>query len=130
MAQLYRHFDGAGNLLYVGISLFALRRLAAHEVHAGLWGDVRTITITPYPNRNDAARAEVEAIRNEKPRFDQQHAANPVKPPVAAADLGKGLLKRLKGQGEAGASESDFKKRTTEVLTELKSLSSSNEEES
>jgi hypothetical protein len=31
MAQLYRHFDATGRLLYAGISLFTFRRLAAHE---------------------------------------------------------------------------------------------------
>jgi len=47
VAQLYRHFDATGRLLYVGISLFAFRRLAAHERNAGWWKDVRTVTITP-----------------------------------------------------------------------------------
>jgi hypothetical protein len=51
-----------------------------------------------------AARAEVEAIRNERPRWNQQHAEVPVKPPVADANAGKELLRRLQaGRRAVGA---------------------------
>jgi hypothetical protein len=58
-------YYAAGRLLYVGISLFAFRRLAAHERNAGWWKDVRTVTTTPpYRTRAEAAADEVEAIKN------------------------------------------------------------------
>src|SRR5271169_4147079 len=101
---LYRHYDGSGILLYVGISINALVRHAGHERHAGWWGTVRRIEITPYPNRAEAARAEIQAIREERPRWNQQHVepATKERPPVAADDAGKALFKRLQaGQRKA-----------------------------
>jgi hypothetical protein len=95
VAQLYRHFDATGRLLYVGISLFAFRRLAAHERNAGWWKDVRIVTITPpYRTRAEAAAAEIEAIKNEKPLYNQQHHPAPVEPPIAPAMAGA-LMRRL-----------------------------------
>jgi hypothetical protein len=97
VAQLYRHFDATGRLLYVGISLFAFRRLAAHERNAGWWKDVRTITITsPHRTRAEPAAAEVEAIKNEKPLYNQQHHPAPVAAPIADAMAGKALMRRVR----------------------------------
>jgi len=53
--QLYRHFNEAGELLYVGISMSAFRKLTAHEITAGWFPEIRTITITPYRTRAEAA---------------------------------------------------------------------------
>jgi hypothetical protein len=128
LVGLYRHFGGDGRLLYVGISLFALRRLAAHEREAGWWADVRTITIQPYGSRALAAAAEIEAIRVERPRWNQQHHPDPTPPPPSAAREREQFLRRLKAS-RAAAGESDFEKRMTEVLKELGKIPSNQNEE-
>jgi hypothetical protein len=81
MAQLYRHFDGDGRLLYVGISMSACPRSAGSRLTrftAGWFPRIRTITITPYPNWAGPAAAEIAAVRDEHPLFNQQHAEEPV----------------------------------------------------
>lgn len=119
MAQLYRHFDGDGVLLYVGISLFALRRLAAHERTCGWWATVRRIEIAPYRTRAEAAAAEIHAIKNERPRFNQQHHPEPVEPPVAPAMAGKALLRRLKARWKSGVPEEDGEDFRTRIEANL-----------
>jgi hypothetical protein len=124
VAQLYRHFDATGRLLYVGISLFAFRWLAAHERNAGWWKDVRTVTITPpYRTRAEAAAAEIEAIKNEKPLFNQQHHPAPVEPPIAPAMAGKALLRRLAAahrHGEVPGDGDGFQARIDNALALLR----------
>jgi len=129
MTQIYRHFSGDGTLLYVGISSSVSWRLLAHSRSAGWWKDVRTVTISaPFITRAEALAAEAEAIRTELSKFNQQHHPDPVKPPVAAGNLGKDLLKRLRaGQRAGGAVKPDFETRVSEALATLKP--SSNEEE-
>jgi hypothetical protein len=83
MTQLYRHFDAAGTCLYIGIAEAASARQMAHARNAGWMRDVRTITVSaPFRTRADALAAEAEAIRTEHPKWNQQHAENPVKPPT------------------------------------------------
>jgi predicted GIY-YIG superfamily endonuclease len=124
MTQIYRHFSGDGTLLYVGISSSVSWRLLAHQRNAGWWKDVRTVTISaPFITRAEALAAEAEAIRIELPKFNQQHHPDPVKPPIAAANLGKDLLKRLKARQRAGdVVKPDFETRVSEALAMLKPL--------
>lgn len=72
MCELYRHFDAEGNLLYVGISLFAVGRLAQHKVHAGWSSHISFITVHRYKSREAARRAEKLFIRLEKPLWNQK----------------------------------------------------------
>lgn len=63
---LYRHFDASGRLLYVGISISAMARLAAHE--AAVWfDDIARVDVERHPSRDAALTAERHAIRTEKP---------------------------------------------------------------
>jgi hypothetical protein len=63
MAQLYRHYDRDGVLLYIGITNKIAWRLLAHERNAGWWRQVRTVTISdPYPTREAALAAEPAGI--------------------------------------------------------------------
>lgn len=65
---LYRHFDASGALLYVGISVQPLIRLAAH-VWSSMWAaDVATVKIEWFETRTAAEHAEWAAIKNEAPR--------------------------------------------------------------
>jgi hypothetical protein len=66
------------------IPVSAFRGLAAHEIAAGWFPEIRATTITPYRSRAEAAAAEVEAIKNEKPLYNQQRHPALVEPPIAA----------------------------------------------
>lgn len=68
--DLYRHFDQAGKLLYVGISISAVGRLAAHAQRSRWTHLVARVEITKYPSRKAALIAEEVAIRDERPEFN------------------------------------------------------------
>lgn len=70
VCALYRHFDAAGDLLYVGISTDALKRLMAHSRHASWYNKITTVTIEHFPSRRAASAAEIAAIRNEHPKHN------------------------------------------------------------
>jgi predicted DNA-binding transcriptional regulator AlpA len=71
--HLYRHFDAEGRLLYVGVSLSALNRLAAHKMHSKWYWKIARVEITNYGTRQASLNAEYEAIVNEKPMFNIVH---------------------------------------------------------
>ena len=71
--DLYRMFDAAGRLLYVGISYSAPRRMIAHRRRQDWWGLVGRIEIEKHPSREQAALAEVAAIGAERPLFNVVH---------------------------------------------------------
>jgi hypothetical protein len=63
---LYRHYDAEGRLLYVGISLSAVQRLAQHADKD--WSaDIRRVEIEMHPDRGTAEAAEKAAIKAESP---------------------------------------------------------------
>lgn len=68
--DLYRAFDSAGNLLYVGIAFASIGRLAGHRSKSTWFDRVATITVETLPTRDDAKRAERLAIRTENPMFN------------------------------------------------------------
>lgn len=73
---LYRHWNSAGKLLYVGISLKPFERLATH-VYGSHWADdVTSVTIEYFDTRADADTAERKAIREERPAHNIVHAIN------------------------------------------------------
>jgi excisionase family DNA binding protein len=71
---LYRHFDAEGNLLYVGVSLSAMNRLAQHKDASVWFPRIATVKIKPFPSREKALAAEREAITAEKPLHNVVHA--------------------------------------------------------
>ena len=71
---LYRMFDDAGELLYVGVSKSALRRMAEHLETKPWINQVANTTFEHYPTRHAVLTAERKAIRNELPRYNIQHA--------------------------------------------------------
>ncbi|HDS1216263.1 TPA: GIY-YIG nuclease family protein [Stenotrophomonas maltophilia] len=70
---LYRHFNAAGDLLYVGISISIMQRTRTHGYAAAWFRDVSRITVAWHPTRAEAEKAERVAIREEKPRFNKAH---------------------------------------------------------
>lgn len=67
---LYRHFDRNKNLLYVGISLSAIRRLKQHYDHSKWAKEITYVTIEDFPCRNKALEAELRAIQIENPKYN------------------------------------------------------------
>lgn len=83
MAELYRHYDEKGTLLYVGISLNTIKRLAAHRTASAWFDEISRIEIERFPTRMEAMMAERAAIRNENPVYNIAHrelAENPPNP--------------------------------------------------
>jgi predicted GIY-YIG superfamily endonuclease len=79
MAQsccLYRHYDEAKVLLYVGISMSVFQRTTHHNSCAAWFRRVRFITLQPYATRDKAIAAESLAILLEKPLFNIQKAGS------------------------------------------------------
>lgn len=73
-AELYRHYDRDGRLLYVGISLSTFARLRQHKDKSPWFDDVAAITIERFRTRAEAAKAECKAIKLEKPKWNAVHA--------------------------------------------------------
>ncbi|MBV8664654.1 MAG: helix-turn-helix domain-containing protein [Hyphomicrobiales bacterium] len=82
--QLYRHFDAEGRLLYVGISLAALTRLAQHKERSHWFAAIATVTIETFATREDAIQAETLAIQTEAPRFNIKMAQGADEDPDAS----------------------------------------------
>jgi hypothetical protein len=67
---LYRHFDIAKVLLYVGVERDPLARLGAHIAHSR-WREMLVwVHITRFATRREALIAETTAIRVEKPLYN------------------------------------------------------------
>lgn len=73
---LYRFFDPAGQLLYVGISHRIENRFGTHK-HQKPWDQVASIKIERFPTRLEAAQAERKAIATEKPAWNVIFAEPP-----------------------------------------------------
>lgn len=71
--NLYRHFDADGTLLYVGISLSALSRLASHKNAAKWFDQIAVVRIERLESREAALAAERKAIKEERPRHNVVH---------------------------------------------------------
>jgi hypothetical protein len=91
---VYRVYDAAGRLLYVGVSCDPELRLDAHS-HGAPWAaDCHRETLTWYDTRPAALAAEAEAIASEDPVYNVKGkpAAEPVRvtlniPPGLYRDL-------------------------------------------
>lgn len=75
--QLYRHFDADGTLLYVGMSMRALVRLASHRATSEWFRDISRVQIETFPSRWEAEEAERTAIETEYPIFNLKGAVKP-----------------------------------------------------
>jgi hypothetical protein len=84
---MYRLYDEAGTLLYIGISWSALQRIAQHHDDKHWWRDVATVKIeTIKGSRPAAAQAERQAIIAETPLYNIVYntaGSKPTKPKPA-----------------------------------------------
>jgi|TARA_R100001530_G_scaffold45811_4_gene34467 excinuclease UvrABC nuclease subunit len=85
--SLYRHFDGDGELLYVGVSLNAVNRLSQHKVGSGWAGEIKRVDIDHYPTREEALEAETNAIVDENPLHNIRKKVNGRGPEYEPYDL-------------------------------------------
>ena len=67
---VYRLFDAAGALLYVGISSQPEYRLRAHSNERAWWPEVARTVLAWHETRADALAEEACAIANERPRHN------------------------------------------------------------
>lgn len=68
---VYRLYDEAGCLLYVGISKHPEKRFVEHEQLKFWWDQVASKEITWYPSRAEAEAEEDKATVTEAPRHDR-----------------------------------------------------------
>jgi drug/metabolite transporter (DMT)-like permease len=71
--SLYRFYDTAGRLLYVGITNSPRLRFAQHRDSKTWWPTVAVREITHYSSRAELEAAEKAAIRRERPRYNIAH---------------------------------------------------------
>jgi hypothetical protein len=74
---VYRFFDKAERLLYVGIAFDPGERWKRHAAVARWWKDAVDNTIDWYDTRAEAERAELTAIRYEKPIYNKRDSVTP-----------------------------------------------------
>ena len=70
---LYRQYADDNSLLYVGISLNAQNRLSQHYKSSAWFTEVTDVKIEWFDTREEALKAEVDAIRSEKPKCNIHH---------------------------------------------------------
>lgn len=75
---LYRFFDSAGQLLYVGVSGDTENRWRQHAESKPWWSEVADKTTEWLASRPEALDAERIAIRTEKPLYNHQNAVSPI----------------------------------------------------
>lgn len=75
---LYRLYDAAGRLLYIGITKAPTTRWQQHgrEKADSWWPDVARKTIEWFDSRPEAEAAEYAAIRTEGPPYNDRHSVN------------------------------------------------------
>lgn len=111
---LYRHFDSEGKLLYVGISLNAVSRLAQHRLSAAWFMEIAKIEIEWHPSREAACDAEVAAIQTERPAHNVIH--------VGMSDALLVMLRKLGKEhmvGPTGMLLPEFASLTREEIADL-----------
>lgn len=71
---LYHVFGDADRLLYIGISYDFGGRWKQHARKQPWWDEHRRMTVYWYDSRPEAARAEIAAIKAERPKYNKKHA--------------------------------------------------------
>jgi len=69
-AQVYRHFNQDGELLYVGAAMNGFQRLLVHRDKSFWFREIAVVTIQHFATREEALEAENLAIASENPRYN------------------------------------------------------------
>ena len=83
--DVYLHYAEDGELLYVGISLSAIRRLSQHYQGSAWYKEIHRVEIYKCPSREAAELVEQMTIKQEKPRYNRMH--NPPDPNPKIVDM-------------------------------------------
>lgn len=67
---VYRVYDPFGDLIYIGCSIDVPSRMSQHYSQAWWGPQAAKVKAKVYPNRFTGRRAESEAIRTERPRWN------------------------------------------------------------
>ncbi|MFI8942718.1 GntR family transcriptional regulator [Streptomyces syringium] len=70
---LYHLYDADDRLLYVGITNDTTKRLAAHRHSKHWWRLVAREAVEWFATREEAEKAEIDAIRRNHPRYNRAH---------------------------------------------------------
>lgn len=68
---LYRMYDAAGELLYVGVTKMGVERFEKHGREKTWWREVVRIDVEHFESRWAVHFAEVKAIHEERPRYNR-----------------------------------------------------------
>lgn len=103
---LYRFYDAADRLLYVGITSVGPNRWGSHE-QRDWWSLVARVTTEHFPDRSSALAAEQAAIRSEGPKHNIVHATpRQPHPPRVYRSHGTGsLVQRQDGRWQVAFQE-------------------------
>tara|TARA_R110000822_G_scaffold163776_3_gene304020 strand:- start:268 stop:726 length:459 start_codon:yes stop_codon:yes gene_type:complete len=82
MTNLYRHYNTTGILLYVGISLSAIKRLSEHAIQSRWFNQIAVIKIEKFETKEEAQLAEKQAIEQEAPLFNIKMVPQKVDVPI------------------------------------------------
>jgi predicted GIY-YIG superfamily endonuclease len=72
---VYRLYNDANELLYIGMSGRVLSRIENHKQSKPWRHEIATVRAVRFPNRGAARKAEREAIRLENPKYNVMHKA-------------------------------------------------------
>lgn len=101
--RIYRCFDKDSKLLYVGISINALSRLATHMSTALFAEEIVRVEIEVLPSREAARAAEKAAIHAEAPLYNSnaKPSYGPLIKDISAPLGGRAALARKLGINES-----------------------------
>ena len=85
--SLYRHYNKDDQLLYIGVSLSAYARLSQHKANSEWAKSSVKMTTETFDNREDALKAEKNAIINECPLFNVTHKIQEVDVEIANKEI-------------------------------------------
>lgn len=74
---VYRCYSATGELLYVGCTIRAARRIERHRYDTKWFLEVATITVTHFELWDDALNAEMLAIVEESPKYNVLQSTDP-----------------------------------------------------
>lgn len=76
MNTLYRFYNAAGELLYIGLTTRLPQRFRDHRQSKEWWSQVARIELQHYETHGELVAAEVNAIRQEHPRHNVANTTN------------------------------------------------------
>jgi len=99
--QLYRHYDEADRLLYVGISHNFMLRMRQHKSGANWFRQIAKVTVEHFDTRTEAERAERDAILYELPIYNVRRPTPFLPRPTSTCPIPQSLREQ--------ADQSDFR---------------------